>query len=305
VAAVVHIALDWGSSRLRAYRLSTYGATIEERSADIGVFNVQDRAFERSLRSLIGDWLDALSTAEICAAGMIGSANGWVEAPYVRAPATVAQLRTQCVRVPFEHSAHALQIVPGVRVGAGAATDVMRGEETQIFGVLGDAQDGVFCLPGTHNKWVIVQGGRIVHFRTHFSGELYQWVSAASGIGKVLALDAPFDGVAFDEAVQRAADAPADLLNHLFQLRASVVARECSGAQSASGAQGVVIGNDVANGLSYLRRNGMRLADVHIIGAGPLCALYQRALGLHDVASVVHSQDATVKGLTRIFSDMA
>jgi 2-dehydro-3-deoxygalactonokinase len=301
VTGIARIVLDWGSSNLRAYALDSHGVVTDERSASTGVFNVEGHAFERLLRSLIGNWLDAHPAAEILAAGMIGSVNGWAEAPYVRAPAGVAQLRAHCIKVPFEHSAHRLKIVPGVRSGEGAATDVMRGEETQIFGVLDAAQAGVFCLPGTHNKWVWVEGGRIVDFRTHYTGELYQWLSTTSSVGKVLASDAAFDETAFDEAAQRAAHAPQDLLNHLFQLRASVVARQRTGAQAASAAQGVIVGNDVAAGLLYLRRKFSSAFEVQIVGSNALCGLYQRVLALHEVKSVHHRADATVRGLAQIF----
>ncbi len=306
-----HIALDWGSSRLRAYALKKvserpFGADIvEERSADVGVFSIQNNNFESALRTLIGDWLDAHPTIGISAAGMIGSVNGWREAPYVATPARMEDLRTRCVTVSFEHSAHVLRIVPGVRQGAGCETDVMRGEETQIFGVLGSQPDGVFCLPGTHCKWVVVRDRRIVDFRTHYSGEIYQWLATHSSVGKVLDVAAPFDEVAFDAGAARAADAPADLLHQLFTLRASVVARERTGAFNASALQGIIIGNDVFSGVSYLRRRFETVENVSIIGATGLSALYARALAAQGLSSALHAADATVKGLAQIFGDVA
>ncbi len=296
------IALDWGSSHLRAYAVDTCGAVLQTRQADTGVFSVVKNEFELTLRALVDDWLDAHPQIEICAAGMIGSANGWQEARYVCTPATPRALRESMLRIAFERSAHVLQIIPGVRHGAGMAVDVMRGEETQIFGVLQGLGDGVFCLPGTHCKWVVVRDDAIVDFRTHFTGELYQWLSTQSSVSKVFGPTAPFDSKAFDEAAGRAIAAPGDLLHQLFTLRASVVSRERDGAWAASAAQGALIGADVANGIEYLRRSfgDFASAPIHLIGAPTLSAHYAHILGQQDIDYRMHDADATVNGLTRI-----
>jgi 2-dehydro-3-deoxygalactonokinase len=308
------IALDWGSTRLRAYALSassnTCGAVFTEmREADTGVFAVQDQRFESTLRALIGDWLDAHQNIEICAAGMIGSANGWAEAPYVRVPAALGDLRAACIEVPFAQSAHRLKIVPGVRQGEGAATDVMRGEEIQIFGALVDAkqQDGVFILPGTHCKWAIVQGGAIVAFRTHYTGELYQWLSTQSSVAKVAPVVSANDDAAFDEGVARALAAPGALLHHMFTLRASVVARERTGAWAANAMRGVLIGHDVAQGIAYctqyLRRSFDHNASIPtLIGASALCAQYAQVLARAGVKARTLDADVSVNGLAQLFA---
>lgn len=274
------------------------------RTADAGVFSVQNRDFEAVLRSLIGDWLDAHPSVPILAAGMIGSANGWREAPYVPTPTTMRALRENLVQVPLQRSSHVLRIIPGVRHGQGSDTDVMRGEETQIFGALGNECDGLFCLPGTHCKWAVVQGGAIVDFRTHYTGELYAWLSTQSSVGKVLDARAPFDAAAFDEGAARAFAAPESLLHQLFALRASVVAKERSAAYNASAAQGVLIGNDCALGLAYLRRkwNDWLAMPIHVVGGANLAALYARVLDSQGVACMVHEANVTVIGLQRIFA---
>ncbi len=298
------IALDWGSSNLRAYAVNANGEITHTQQANTGVFSVANHAFEHALRALIGDWLVANPTVEICAAGMIGSANGWREAPYVATPASMQALRANVMHIPFELSQHVLKIVPGVRHGAGGEVDVMRGEETQIFGVLQDeSSEEMFCLPGTHCKWVLVRGGAIVDFRTHFTGELYQWLITQSSISKVLERDAPFDERAFDEAAARAVENPSDLLQQLFSLRAGVVAREKSAGWSASAAQGILIGSDVANALQYLRRKNGSFSQISIVGSGALNGLYARVLRSQGLAARAYEADASVRGLHRIFSD--
>jgi 2-dehydro-3-deoxygalactonokinase len=299
------IALDWGSSRLRAYAVDTFGAVLQSRQADTGVFSVAKSEFEPTLRALIGEWLNAYPHIEICAAGMVGSANGWAEAPYVSTPASTQALREQVLHVPFQQSNHILKIIPGVRHGMGAEVDVMRGEETQIFGVLGGLNDALLCLPGTHCKWVIVRDGAIVDFRTHYTGELYQWLSTQSSVSKVLDPSAAFDTRAFDEAAQFALQNPSDLLNQMFRLRASVVARERTGAQAASAAQGALIGSDVANGLQYLRRKMGTFSRLSLVGSAILNAHYLRVLNMQGIETTAHDADATVSGLTRILGNSA
>jgi 2-dehydro-3-deoxygalactonokinase len=305
VEKINRIALDWGSSRLRAYAVNARGEVIDTRQSEAGVFGVQNSAFESTLRALVGDWLDAHPHLEICAAGMIGSASGWCEAPYVATPASTSALRENVLHVPFQNSKHILKIIPGVRHGRGAQVDVMRGEETQIFGVLPAADEGVFCLPGTHCKWVVVREGAIVNFRTHYTGELYQWLSTQSSVSKVLAANAPFDGDAFEEAARNAAQHPSDLLHQLFALRASVVSRERTGAQAASAAQGTLIGSDIANGITYLRRKMGTFSQLSLVGSSVLNAHYSRVLAHHGIAASIHDADATVSGLNHILGNPA
>jgi 2-dehydro-3-deoxygalactonokinase len=302
---VNRIVLDWGSTRLRAYALAGDSRILQARHADTGVFSVDKGQFESTLRALIGDWLDRVPDIEICAAGMVGSANGWAEAPYVCTPASTQALREQVLHVPFQHSNHILKIIPGVRHGMGAEVDVMRGEETQIFGVLGGLKDALLCLPGTHCKWVIVRDGAIVDFRTHYTGELYQWLATQSSVSKVLDPSAAFDAGAFDEAAQCAMQNPSDLLNQVFTLRASVVARERTGAQAASAAQGALIGSDVANGLQYLRRKMGIFSRIALVGNATLNAHYLRVLNMQGIETTAHDADATVSGLTRILGNSA
>jgi 2-dehydro-3-deoxygalactonokinase len=299
------IVLDWGSSQLRAYALAVDATILQSRQSDTGVFAVKDKQFEPTLRALIGDWLDLHPNIEICAAGMVGSANGWAQAPYVATPASIHALREQVLHVPFKRSNHVLKIIPGVRHGAGASVDVMRGEETQLFGVLGDAQDGVFCLPGTHCKWVCVRNREIVDFRTHFTGELFHLLSTHSSVSSVLDPGVPFDEKSFDEAVQRAHENPSDLLHQIFTLRASVVSGERSRSQLQSALQGILIGSDVANGLQYLRRSFGAFTNISLVGNATLTTLYARALQLLGVSTTLHDADATVNGITQILSKSA
>jgi 2-dehydro-3-deoxygalactonokinase len=127
------IALDWGTSNLRASLLGGAGAVLDTRSAAAGVMAVPERRFAEALWSLCGDWLAAHPGCACVASGMIGSRQGWVEAPYVECPAGLDDAAAKLVPVPFGEGHHHLHIVPGLRcVGDDGQADVMRGEETQL-----------------------------------------------------------------------------------------------------------------------------------------------------------------------------
>ncbi|MEJ0067925.1 MAG: 2-dehydro-3-deoxygalactonokinase [Pseudomonadota bacterium] len=131
------IALDWGLSSFRAFRLAPDGAVIDQRSAPAGILAIADRQFEATLVAQLGDWLAGTDgrpdRGPIVAAGMIGSRQGWVEAPYVPCPAGVAELAAQLHRRPTTLAGD-VWFVPGASWSTETAIDVMRGEETQIVG---------------------------------------------------------------------------------------------------------------------------------------------------------------------------
>ncbi|MEN9627252.1 MAG: hypothetical protein RJA10_479, partial [Pseudomonadota bacterium] len=177
------IALDWGTSNLRARRLGAGGQLLDERSAPVGVMAVPERRFEDALRALCGDWIGA---APLVASGMVGSRQGWVEAPYLPCPASLQAAAAQLTAVPLLGGA-VLHIVPGlVCTGPDGQADVMRGEETQLWGA--GLADGSCCLlPGTHSKWAWVGAdGTIERFQTGMTGELYAVLVQHSILGRLM-----------------------------------------------------------------------------------------------------------------------
>jgi 2-dehydro-3-deoxygalactonokinase len=161
------ISLDWGTSNLRASLLDSDARQVEHRSAPAGIMNVKDGLFSGALTALVGDWI-AKHQCPLIASGMIGSRQGWKEAPYLDCPASLEQAADSLTRVEIELPEKAaarreLCIVPGLKcMELNGQFDVMRGEETQIWGA-GHAPGGLFVLPGTHSKWAWVdQNGSIV-----------------------------------------------------------------------------------------------------------------------------------------------
>jgi 2-dehydro-3-deoxygalactonokinase len=194
------IALDWGTSNLRASLLTDDGVVLETRSAPGGVMAVPERRFEAALMTLAGDWI-AQHRCPLIASGMIGSRQGWQEAPYLECPAGLGAVASRLLRIDLQ-AGPTLHIVPGIScIGADGQDDVMRGEETQLWGA--DLPAGSVCvLPGTHAKWAWMgNGGSIGSFKTFMTGELYALLSQHSILGRLMRFGSAHPG-AFDEGVQ-------------------------------------------------------------------------------------------------------
>ncbi|MFK7838114.1 MAG: 2-dehydro-3-deoxygalactonokinase, partial [Sulfitobacter sp.] len=169
------IALDWGTSNLRAFAMR--GATVLDRAgSDAGMSTLEPTGFEPALRDLIGPWLHP-DLGAIVACGMVGSRQGWAEAPYRTVPCTPLADGVTQITMGDGHSVH---IVSGL--SQHAPPDVMRGEETQIAGFLSlnPQWDGVICMPGTHTKWVHLSAGEVVCFPTYMTGEMFGLLCSVS-----------------------------------------------------------------------------------------------------------------------------
>jgi len=286
------IAIDWGTSSFRAYLLTADGAIAERRSAPLGVLAVQDGKFAEALESQVGDWLDA-GKAPVLMSGMIGSRQGWAEAPYARCPAGVEEIAAGMIEVRWGGSRSGW-IAPGLRCrDVQGVPDVMRGEETQILGALEEvsARTAWICLPGTHSKWVRVEMGKIVHFATHMTGEVFGLMRTHSILGRMMA-NGETNPVAFASGVLRAR-APGGVLHHLFGVRTLGLLQDLSEADSASYLSGLLIGHELVA--------LPRLIDaVYLLGAPRLSRLYAEALKAYGVDALMLDPDSAVKGLFKL-----
>jgi 2-dehydro-3-deoxygalactonokinase len=283
------IGVDWGTSSFRAFRLAGDGAIIDRRSAPRGIMTVENGDFAGTLRAEIGHWL-ADGESRVLLSGMIGSRQGWVEAPYLPCPAGPADIAAALVTVPFDGAQ--IRLVPGLSDTDDSGTpEVMRGEETQIVGVLSDLGDGIACLPGSHSKWAHVGSGKIAAYRTYLSGEAFCALRGGTILGRMMR-DGPTDEAAFDRGVARAGD-PGHLLHHLFGVRALGLFGQLTETESASYLSGLLIGHEVR----AARPDGV---NVHLIGAAPLCALYARAIVAYGGTPALQDEDAAARGLAAI-----
>jgi 2-dehydro-3-deoxygalactonokinase len=291
------IALDWGLSAFRAFRLGADGSIVERRSAQAGILTIADSAFEAALLTHLADWL-ASDPGPIVAAGMIGSRQGWVEAPYVACPATIVDLAGQLQRATTERAGE-VWFVPGARWSDGTATDVMRGEETQIVGALADRalDDAVLCLPGTHCKWAVIANGRIERFRTYMTGELFAVLRQHSILGRLMHADVEDDD-AFHQGLDRAAQA-GGLLHHLFSARTAGLFAHIAEPALASYLSGLLIGDEIVSAVAALGA-ATKAGPILLVGAPALCRRYAAALAHRGLESVTLSEDMTARGVHRI-----
>jgi 2-dehydro-3-deoxygalactonokinase len=281
------IAIDWGTSSFRAYRLDSSGKVLERRNAPLGIMQIESGRFAEALENQVGDWLSSGETPLVMS-GMIGSRQGWAEAPYAPCPAGPAEIAAGMREVHWE--GHRGWIVPGLcSRDASGVPDVMRGEETQLIGALPQLPASAWvCLPGTHSKWVEVHDGRVVHFSTHMTGEVYAVLKEHSILGRMMRDAAP-DAGWFEAGVRRAQDA-GGLLHHLFGVRARALFGELPDTASASYLSGIVVGHEIAAVPNPH-------AAVYLLGAPQLVELYSRALALSGRESIALDPDAAVHGL--------
>jgi len=291
------IAVDWGSSSLRAYRLGADGAILEQRRADLGVLSCDGR-FAEVLASHVEGWDDA----RIMMCGMVGGRGGWKEVPYVECPGGEREIASAIARVDGSafFAGRELRIVPGMIDRDSPTTDVMRGEETQIIGLFDGLDGGVhtICLPGTHSKWVQVRDRAVASVCTAMTGEAYALFRNHSVLARLMPTDEPaFDVAGFDEGLQRSGDA-GGLLHHLFGVRTAGLLGRLSEAQSPSYLSGLLIGHEI-------RARVPRPSCVHLIGNERLLPVYAHALHGFGIEARRHSEDLAASGLYRLASALA
>ena len=248
-----------------------------ERADSAGLLAVQDGRFADRLQSFLEGWIGSGPTVPVVMSGMVGSRLGWVEAPYVAAPAALSELAQRLVKAG-QVAGCDCWIVPGVSMDSGSQPDVMRGEECQILGALLTRQqsDAMFVLPGTHSKWARVSGRRLVAFRTYMTGELFNLLRQSGTLAQLMTGDDE-DGDAFARGVLAMAD-DAQLLNRLFSVRSLALFGRLEGRVLASYLSGLLIGAELRGALAAwpdLVRTG-----AICIGAPAMLARYQACAGL-------------------------
>jgi 2-dehydro-3-deoxygalactonokinase len=259
------IAVDWGTTNRRAYRIDASGTCVDEFEDGDGILSVPPGGFPQA----VADIRKRLGDQPLLLAGMVGSNRGWVEAPYVPCPAGIEELAKNLVWATEREA-----IVPGVSyVGQGRA-DVMRGEEVQLLGGVASGMvdpEGFVCHPGTHNKWASLRHGTIQIFGTVMTGELFDLLKKHSILADLL--QGPVDvNDAFKRGVRHAMERdmlPADL----FGVRAAVLLGEAKKDDAPSYVSGLLIGTDVRIGLTWPAG-----ARIGVMGRPELTRLYAAAI---------------------------
>ena len=239
------IGLDWGTTSFRAYLVNSQGAVTDQVSAAEGILAVKDGAFEHALEHHIASWD---KTLPIVASGMITSRQGWVELPYVDCPAGPDDL-AKAVHTKTLSSGRTIHFLTGLHLNSATlGHDVMRSEETQVFGAM-DSGAKHFVTPGTHSKWIDVEDGKITNFATYVTGETFAVMKAHSILGRLMANDED-DEHAFLQGIDRAFADPAGLLHNLFSARSLALYQELPPEKISSYLSGLIIGAEIGHAIS-------------------------------------------------------
>lgn len=291
------IGVDWGTSSFRAYRIGPNGQVLDKASAHSGIMFVENGRFGDVLRRTIQPWVNG-GERRVLLSGMIGSRQGWVEAPYAKCPAGAADLASATIPVTYDGAE--VRIIPGVTSEESGVPEVMRGEETQIIGALAEfGESGVACMPGSHSKWVRIEGGRITGFSTYMTGEGFAALSGHTILGRMMKVDAPADPDALRQGLARSADA-GGLLRHLFGVRTLGLFGRLSETAAASYLSGLLLGHEVRAALAAHENAG----PVVLIGDPKLCGLYADAIAFCGGQARNLTYEAAPAGLFRIGQDV-
>lgn len=295
------IALDWGTSALRAWLLAEDAHIVDARQRGSGLLTVtsgadaQTRArdYAAAFADVCADWLQAYPGLPSIACGMVGSAQGWQETGYLTVPTALVIGADTLTTVRHDHGI--VHVVPGLRIEGGAgAGDVMRGEETQLIGImrmLGEpAGELVVVLPGTHTKWVKILEHQVLSFTTAMTGELYGLLTQHGILARTATTTGPDDG-AFSRGL--AADTSRGVATALFGARALVLDNRLDPGALPDYVSGLLIADEVRHLLPDHRDQRIVLC-----GNSDLCRRYAAALEAHNVRPAASiTEEAAALGL--------
>lgn len=290
---------NWGTTHLRAFVLDADGRKIGELRGGPGIATLERGAVPATLEAVLGDWLVQYPEVDVLLCGMVGSALGWFSVPYVSCPATqndVAQ------GMEWRNAlGRRVGIVPGLTCNNGIGqTDVLRGEEVEVFGLIAQTglRDGLVALPGTHNKWVRVENGRVIEFTSIPGGEVFDALKSRTVWARDD--DGQFHVEAFVEGVDLIAKSgPAAILPAMFATRARQVRGELDGAVSGSFLSGIIVGADILTAQTIYGSDMQQ--GITLVGSPAMNAVFGRACDRLGVAwTGVDSMEATAAGFHAI-----
>ena len=283
------IAVDWGTSSFRAYLIkeNVVSDTIETND---GMKFVKDNNFENTFINLIEKWLIKDQKIDVLASGMLGARQGWIEAPYEKAPCKLNNI-SYISPILFDDRI-SLKIFSGI--SQNDPPDVMRGEETQIAGFLTNNNyfEGSICLPGTHSKWIKINKNSLEKFRTFMTGELFEIISKNSVLSHSMISD-NLDKAEILNSANKIMNKPELFANALFQLRADDLINSKGAIVYRSRLSGYLLAMELIGSLEFWKNN-----DIVLIGNVDLIELYEYVL-TKKVSSIqkFNSEDMVLKGL--------
>lgn len=293
------LAVDWGTSSFRLMHIGASGELLAQRTAEKGISKLKVTEIEPFLRQQINSIGPELSTLPMVLCGMVGSAIGWQEVPYLECPIDPTVLAGRLVAL--QDARPNTFLVPGLKtLSEYAQPDVMRGEETQVVGWLSlasniDKERSLLCLPGTHSKWVNIERGRLSNFSSALTGELFAVLKEHSILARG---EQRNDPNAFLQGLAASAQS-SSLLHLLFSTRSRMLVGMHGVASCASYLSGLLIGAEVS---AALKQSGS-IDTVHVIGGANLLSRYKLALEYCGVHANLHDGDEVVaRGLWRLYT---
>lgn len=304
------IAVDWGSSNLRAWAMDADDAILAHGGSERGMLELIPERYEAALLEVVGDWLLVGRDVDVLICGMAGARQGWREAPYREVPVRLDVLAEDAVSPPVREARLRIRLLPGIcqrRDASGREFDVMRGEETQLAGLAALEPDlsGWVCLPGTHAKWAWLAQGELARFSTFLTGELYRLLAVRSVLLHSLSEDDLDDAAcrnAFVTGMGESVAAPQRYTERLFGIRASdlldmtLPQGEARGALLAARLSGMTVGLELASMAGELPPGD----PVTLIGSPALCRRYALALDALQIPSrIIDNERAVLAGLSQ------
>lgn len=287
-----YIAVDWGSTQFRGWLIRD-GKCVETLQHPLGIARLNGQTPEAVFHQYLAPWRGD-TALPVVMAGMVGSDAGWQSVPYLACPAALDAPGHQLTAV-----ADKVWIVPGLKVEQAGDCNVMRGEETQLLGASQMAPAECYVMPGTHCKWVQVDGGVVRHFSTAMTGELHHLLLSQSLIGKQLPDQQP-DETAFTLGLEKGMAMPS-LVANLFGARAARVLGVLPPTSVSDYLSGLLIGSEVA---TFSER--YRATQVTLVGEPALSGRYRQALAAWGVkVNGCLGDEAFLHGIARIMNEQA
>lgn len=262
---------DWGTSnfRLQLMDTATY-ACLGEIQLPLGIARTFDnwmaagegisrgRFYRRQLLEqievLAATVSISLTNVPVVLSGMASSSIGMELLPYAGLPFAVDG--SQANRQYFDAQSdfpHDLLLISGVS----STDDVMRGEETQLIGLItlldGSDQamsEAIYIFPGTHSKHLHIQARKLIRFDTYMTGELFELIGKQSILKDSITLDSLSDFTvankrAFRLGVEQSKSSV--ILQSLFKVRTNQLFGNLSKAENAFYLSGLLIGTELTH----------------------------------------------------------
>jgi len=298
--SAAYAAVDWGTSSFRLWLIDAEGNVLDERRSGEGMTTAAKAGFSTILESHLMA-LSAPTNLPVIICGMAGARQGWVEAGYVDVPAALPTVLTSAAVV--SDPVRDIRILPGI-AQRGSAPDVMRGEETQLLGARDPSVSGeqLFCMPGTHSKWVKLSGETVTGFASFMTGELFDLISKHSILQHAVKDAEKFDGShpVFLAAIKAAFEQPARATNLVFTVRSGQLLDGLDATGAAARLSGTLIGAEIAGGMADGWQRKTLDAPIKLIASGRLADLYEAAFAALDLPfNTIDADEAVRRGLSQ------